>query len=245
MHASFRALAAVVVAAVTLPSGELVAQLPDGWSLGVSGQGGYYFSPRRLGANNTGALDRPNLQVTADMDNTAMLAAKIFATSADGHTTWFLEYATTLDGSVTGRLGICGDPDDPLFGGELCAPFTVDASVVDVRAGLELLRGDPRLPVRPFLQVAAGLRSYDFAELGCGGTGELGEICRLAGEIWTDPGISPAVTVGAGLRSGFGPVNLFVRGTALASRFGGGTGNTTSGLQTDVTLSAGLAVAFR
>lgn len=244
MHRPFVFIVAILGLLATPPRAS--AQTIAGWSLGARAEAGVFSPFRSLGKNASGLVDRPNLQTTADLEATTLVGGALMAVSPSGTESLKLGFQTTVGGTVSGGLSICGDDDDPLFVGELCEPVEASAELRNISAILSFLRGTPGSFVRPEFHVGVGFRQYTFGERDCTDPGGWQEVCEFTRDIWdgTD-GWSPYGTAGAGFRRQQGPLTLFVDGYVVAGRFPGGVEGADNALQTDLLFTGGVSFSFR
>lgn len=237
------ALVAVSGAALSLSPAPGRAQLPDGWTFSVEGQVGGMFPLRQLGKNSGTIPQVPVLQVVAERETSATVGGGVVFTSPSGETTVRARFSTTLDGVVSGRLGVCGDPDNPLFEGALCEPVETASDIRAFSVDMGFLQGSPGDRVRASLHIGAGLRSYSFGTIACQDPTDWQVICEFTSEIWQDDGgISPFIMGGLRLNGDLGPAVLWIEGMDHVGRYNGGSDRADGNIQNDLSVTAGLSV---
>ena len=218
------------------------AQL-GGWSLSVTAEGGVNIPTRQLGKNSGTIPQLPVLQVVADRESSGVVGGGVMLTSPSGETTVRARFLTTLDGSVSGRLGVCGDDDNPLFQGPLCAPVETTVDMNSFSVDLGFLQGAPGDRVRASLHIGAGLRTFSFGTNVCEDPTDWQQVCEFTSEIWEDDGgVVPFLLAGLRLNGDLGPATLWIEGFDQVGRYNGGSDRADGNIQNDVTVSAGLAV---
>lgn len=239
---STRILLAALVGCAFVPA-PTRAQLPDGWTFSLEAHGGGLIPLRQLGKNAGTIPQVPVLQVVADRQNSGVVGGGIALTSASGETTIRARFTTTLDGVVSGRLGVCGDPDNPLFEGALCQPVETASDVRSFAVDMGFLQGSAGDRIRASLHIGAGLRKYSFGTIDCNDPTDWQVICEFTSEIWQDQGgISPFLMGGIRLNGNLGPAVLWVEGMDYVGRYTGGSDRADGNVQNDIAVIAGLSV---
>jgi hypothetical protein len=231
-------LAGAAVAFTTAAPGQ--AQL-GGWSLSVSAEGGVNIPTRQLGKNASTIPQLPVLQVVADRETSAVIGGGVEFTSPSGETILRARFTTTLNGGVNGRLGVCGDPDEPLFQGPLCEPVETTAEERSFSADIGFMQGSPGDRVRASIHIGGGLRSFSFGSTDCVDPTDWELVCSFTSDIWADDGgITPFILAGLKLNGDVGPASLWVEGTDRIGRYRGGLNGADGNFQNDVAVTAGF-----
>ncbi|MBT8336321.1 MAG: hypothetical protein KJO11_06930 [Gemmatimonadetes bacterium] len=219
------------------------AQL-GGWSLSVNAEGGVNIPLRQLGKNVGTILGQEgNLQIVAERESSPMVGGGLLLTSPSGETLFRARFVTTLDGEVTGQVGVCEVPDTQFDGLPFCQPVVNTAGVRAFSVDAGFLQGSPGDAVRASLHLGLGLRQFSFGELPCVGNEAWEPVCDATVEIWQDDGgISPFILAGVRLNGELGPATLWVEGIDRVGRYGGGSDRADGNIQNDVSITAGLAL---
>jgi hypothetical protein len=234
-------LVVCAVAGLTLAS-PAQAQL-GGWSLSAVAEGGVNIPMRQLGKNSGTIPQLPVLQVVADRETAALIGGGVMLTSPSGETMIRARFTSSVSGNVSGRLGVCGEPDNPLFQGALCAPVETTVDERAFSADIGFLQGSPGDRVRASLHIGAGLRSFSFGENECVDPTDWEQVCTFTSEIWEDDGgISPFLIAGLRLNGELGPATLWVEGLDRVGRYNGGSDRADGNIQNDISITAGLAL---
>lgn len=237
-----RFLLAAAVGCVLAPA-PARAQLPDGWTVSIEGQVGGLIPLRQLGKNSGTIPQVPVLQVVADRESAALVGGGLVFTSPSGETTVRARFTTTLDGVVSGRLGVCGDPDDPLFRGALCEPVETASDIRSFSVDMGFLQGSPGDRIRPSFHVGIGLRKYSFGSITCNDPTDWQVVCEFTSEIWQDDGgISPFLMGGLRLNGNVGPAVLWLEGMDQVGRYNGGSDRADGNIQNDLAVTAGVTL---
>lgn len=225
-----------------LPATPVQAQL-GGWSLSATAEGGFNIPIRQLGKNSGTIPQLPVLQVVADRESSATVGGGLILTSPSGETFVRARFLTTLDGVVSGRLGVCGDADNPLFRGPLCQPVETSVDVRSFSVDLGFLQGAPGDRLRASLHIGAGLRTFTFGTVDCVDPTDWEVVCEFTSEIWQDDGgIAPFLMGGLRINGRLGPADLWIEGIDQVGRYDGGSDRADGNVQNDITLTAGLAI---
>lgn len=218
------------------------AQL-GGWTLSATADFGGNFPIRQLGKNAGTIPQVPVLQVVADREKSLSVGAGVIATSPSGETTVRGRFYTTIDGIVSGRLGFCGEPDNPLFRGPLCEPVETTADVRSFAVDVGFLQGAPGDRIRASIHIGAGLRSFSFGSIDCEDPTDWEVICEFTSEIWQDEGgVSPFILAGLRLNGDLGPARLWVEGMDQIGRYDGGSDRADGNVQNDLLVTAGISI---
>lgn len=214
-----------------------------GWSLSAIAEGGVNIPTRQLGKNAGTIPQLPVLQVVAERDAHGVIGGGVMLTSPSGETLVRARFTTSINGSVTGRLGVCGDPDNPLFQGPVCAPVENSVDERAFSADIGFLQGSPGDRVRASLHIGGGLRSFSFGENECVDPTDWEEVCRFTSEIWEDDGgISPFLLASLRLNGEIGPATLWIEGLDRIGRYNGGSDRADGNIQNDISITAGFAL---
>ena len=229
--------------------GLLVAGTPghaqlSGWSVSATGDFGAFIPLRQLGKNSSTILETSVLQVVADRETSAFIGGGVTFTSPTGRTLVRARYAQTLSGVVAGRLGVCGDPDAPLFQGDLCDPVETQSDIRSFQVDMGFMQGSPAARIRPSLHFGAGIRAYSFTQNECNEpAGDLQTICLFASKIWQDDGgLTPFLMAGLRLSGDLGPANLFIESMVQVGPYKGGADGADGNVQNDMSITGGFTI---
>lgn len=218
------------------------AQL-SGWSVSVTADVGGWVPLRQLGKNAGTIPQVPVLQVVAERQTSASVGGGITFTSPTGNTLIRGRYSQTLSGVVSGRLGVCGDPDEPFFQGPLCAPVETDSNIRSFQLDVGFMQGSPTARIRPSIHFGAGFRSYSFTQNECEDPTEWEVICEFTSEIWQDDGgLTPFLMAGLRLSGDLGPANIFVEAMDQVGQYKGGSDRADGNIQNDLSISGGFMI---
>jgi hypothetical protein len=246
---SFRLHRFAPVALVVLAS--LAVQTPAAaqersWTVRALGEVGLFLPLRTLGKNASSVLRLGS--VIAELEAAPSFGVGAAIDFPEKGTTLRARFQTTPDGDVRGRLGVCGDPDDPLAGGPLCEPVNASYSTKSFSVDGAVLRGSADSRLRPVVALGLGLRRYDFdANAGqCTAPGVhtgWAPICERTVDIWRgDSGWSPMLQFGVGLRAVLGPVVATLDVQDLFGRYSGGVNRADGNTQNDLIFNLGLTL---
>jgi hypothetical protein len=214
-----------------------------GWSVSATADVGGFFPLRQLGKNAGTIPQVPVLQVVAERKASTTFGGGVTLISPTGNTLVRARYSQTLDGIVSGRLGVCGDPDEPFFQGPLCAPVETDSNVRSFQVDMGFMQGSPTARIRPSLHIGAGIRSYSFTQNECNDPTEWEVICEFTSEIWQDDGgLTPFLMGGLRLSADLGPANIFVEAMDQVGRYNGGSDRADGNIQNDISVTGGFMI---
>jgi hypothetical protein len=210
----------------------------------VTGDFGAFVPLRQLGKNSSTILETSVLQVVADRDNSALIGGGVTFTSPTGNTLVRARYAQTLSGVVAGRLGVCGDPDQPLFQGDLCAPVETQSDIRSFQVDMGFMQGSPTARIRPSLHFGAGIRAYSFTQNECSDpNAQRQTVCEFSRDIWAeDGGLTPFLMAGLRLSGDVGPANLFVESMVQVGPYKGGANGADGNVQNDMSITGGFMI---
>lgn len=236
------ALALLALPGLAFSATPVAAQL-GGWTVGATADVGGYLPLRQLGKNAGTIPQLPVLQVVADRQSSLFFGGGLLFTSPSGETTVRARYSTTVGGVVSGRLGVCGEPDNPLFRGPLCEPVETDSDVRSFSVDLGFLQGSPGDRIRASLHLGGGLRSFSFGTIACEDPTDWEIVCDFTSEIWQDDGgIAPFLMGGLRLNGQMGPAQLWVEAMDQVGRYQGGSERADGNLQNDISVTAGFTL---
>ncbi len=218
------------------------AQL-SGWSVSATAGFGGWVPLRQLGKNSGTIPQVPVLQVVAERKNSATFGGGVTLVSPTGNTLLRARYSQTLSGIVSGRLGVCGDPDEPFFQGPLCAPVETDSNIRSFQVDMGFMQGSATARIRPSLHFGVGLRSYSFTQNECVDPTEWEVICEFTSEIWQDDGgLTPFLMAGLRLSGDIGPAKIFLEAMDHVGRYKGGSDRADGNIQNDLSISGGFMI---
>ncbi len=238
-------LPVLTLAMSTLLASPLHAQARD-WTISVTADAGVFVPIRNLGKNAGATQSLPVLQVVADMNSAFQTGFGIELSHPSKDILVRAMYRTTVGGTVTGRLGLCGDPSDPLFTGAICQPVENDAKVQTFFADVGFIRGDPGSRLRPVIRMGLGVRKYSFGTVVCQDPSDWEVVCNFTSDIWNDAGgLTPTLSFGVGLQGELGPLTVRAEALDQVNRYSGGAGSADGNIQNDGSISLGLAYRIR
>lgn len=215
----------------------------SGWTVAATADVGGYFPLRQLGKNAGTIPQIPVLQVVAERESSATFGGGVTLTSPSGETLVRARYSQTIGGIVSGRLGVCGDPDEPFFGGPLCAPVEADSDIKSFQVDVGFMQGSPTARIRPSLHFGGGIRSFSFSQNDCTDPTEWETICGFTSEIWQDDGgLTPFLMAGLRLGGDLGPATLFIEAMDQVGRYKGGSDRADGNIQNDLSVSGGFTI---
>ena len=217
------------------------------WSVSLVAEGGGLFPVRTLGKNSGLLPQLDDQQIIAEIDESAMWGAGVEVFFPGPMLRVRGMYHTTVNGASRGRIGVCGDPNDPLITGPVCEDWVTPATVESFSVDLSFVRASMERRFRPTIYLGGGVRQYTLSTVECPPPTALdirAAACPLLNELWVeDGGLAPFVRFGAGMDVAIaGPVELRTSGIATSGRYPGGAGSADGHLQIDLMFNAGLAV---
>ncbi|NNF37423.1 MAG: hypothetical protein HKN71_02055 [Gemmatimonadetes bacterium] len=219
------------------------AQL-GGWSMSVNAEAGLNIPVRQLGKNvGTFLGQEGNLQIVAERESSPLVGGGLTFQSPSGETLLRARFVTTIDGELTGQVGVCEVPDTQFEGLPFCQPVKNSADIRAFSIDAGFLQGSPGDAVRASLHLGVGVRQFSFGSLPCIGNESWEPVCEATAEIWEDDGgLSAFLLAGLRLNGELGPATLWVEGIDRVGRYNGGSDRADGNIQNDVSITAGLAL---
>jgi len=240
----FSSIVLVVLACLAVQSP--AAAQERSWTVRALGEVGFFLPLRTLGKNASSELSLG--AVIAELESAPSFGGGVAIEFPEKGTALRARFQTVLDGDVRGRLGVCGDPDDPLADGDLCNEVSATYSMTTLSIDGQVLRGSAASRLRPLVSLGVGLRKYSFEpnEGQCTAPGAVAlwtPICNRTVDIWReDAGWSPMLRFGAGLQAVLGPALATLEVQDLFGRYSGGVSGADGNTQNDVIFNLGLTL---
>ena len=212
------------------------------WSVSLLAETGVVIPIRTMGKNAGDLQQQSDEQVVGELEDAVTVGGGIEVEMPDRQLRFRALYNQTVGGSVLGRLGFCGDPDNPLITGQACEAVRADATLRSFTLDVGFVRRPPEARFRPVIYIGLGLRQYDIGELTCPFPPDYQySTCDLLGELWAEPRAAPPGDPD-GIDVNAGPVEFRTTFLDNVGSYRGGNGTSDGNNQNDVTLQAGLAI---
>ena len=175
------------------------------WTASVFVEGGGVLPIRTLGRNVGIFPGLDEQQVVSDLENFGSFGGGVEIDLPATNLRFRAVYNTTTGGAVTGRIGFCGDPDNPLVTGDICEPAETDATIQSFAVDVGFVRGRPGAIFRPVILLGVGLRKYEFGDPDCPPLDPVetaGRTCLLMEDLWLEEGgLTPILRFGLGIEN--------------------------------------------